>query len=48
MFFDKKVEQFMESEHSGIFWVELVTKDVVPGYSGTHFMHMPDKVRVDG
>ena len=30
----------MESEHSGIFRVELVTKNVVLGSSGTHFMHM--------
>ena len=31
---------FMESEHSGIFRVELVTKNVVLGSSGTHFMQM--------
>ena len=35
-----KMEEFMESEHSGFFRVELVTKNVVPGSSGTHFMHM--------
>ena len=30
----------MESEHSRIFRVELVTKNAVLGSSGTHFMHM--------
>ena len=30
----------MESEHSGIFRVEMVTKNVVLGSSGTHFKHM--------
>ena len=30
----------MESEHSNIFRVELVTKNIVLGSSGTHFMHM--------
>ena len=34
------MEEFMESEHSGIFRVELVTKNVVLGSWGTHFMHM--------
>ena len=32
--------EFMESEHSSIFRVELVTKKIVLGSSGTHFMHM--------
>ena len=40
MFSGMKMEEFMESEHSGIFRVELVTKNVVPGSSGTHFMRM--------
>ena len=30
----------MESEYCGIFRVELVTKNVVLGSSGTHLMHM--------
>ena len=30
----------MEIEHSGIFRVELVTKNVVLGSSGNHFVHM--------
>ena len=34
----------MESEHSDIFWVELITKNVVLGSSGTHFMHMRAKL----
>ena len=34
------MEEVMESEHSDIFGVELVTKNVVPGSSGAHFMHM--------
>ena len=40
MFSGIKLEELMESEHSGIFRVELVTKNVVFGSSGTHFMHM--------
>ena len=32
--------EFTESEHSSIFRVELVTKNIVLGSSGTHFMHM--------
>ena len=40
MFSGMKTEEFMESEHSGIFRVELVTKNVALGSSGTHFMHM--------
>ena len=40
MFSGIKMEEFMESEHSGIFRVELVTKNVVLGSSGTHFTHM--------
>ena len=35
-----KMEEFIKFEHSGIFRVELVTKNVVLGSSGTHFMHM--------
>ena len=40
MFSGIKMEEFMESEHSGIFRVELLTKNVVLGLCGTHFMHM--------
>ena len=30
----------MESEHSSIFLVELITQNVVLGSSGCYFMHM--------
>ena len=40
MFSGMKMKEFIESEHSGIFQAELATKYVVPGRSGTHFMHM--------
>ena len=40
MFSGIKMEKFVESEHSGILRVELVTKNVVLGSSGTYFMHM--------
>ena len=43
MFSGIKLEEFMECEHSRIFRVELVTKNVVLGSSGTHFMHMSVK-----
>ena len=38
----------MESEHSDIFRVELVTKNLVLGFSGTHFMHMRVKRYIFG
>ena len=37
----------MEYEHSGIFRVELVTKNVVLGSSGTHFMHMRVNIKTE-
>ena len=40
MFSGMKMEEFKESEHTGIFRVELVSKNVVPGSSRTHLMHM--------
>ena len=40
MFSSIKMEEYMESELSGIFWVKLVAKNIVLGSSGTHFMHM--------
>ena len=40
MFSGITMEEFVESEHSGIFRVELVTKSVVLASSGTRFMHM--------
>ena len=40
MFSSIKMEEYMESELSGIFWVKLVRKNIVLGSLGTHFMHM--------
>ena len=40
MFSGMKMEKFIESEHSGIFPIELVTKNVVPQSLGIHFMHI--------
>ena len=40
MFSGIKMEELIESEHSGIFRVKLVTKNVVLDSSGTHFMYM--------
>ena len=34
------MEEYMESELSGIFRVKLVTKKIVRGSPGTQFMHM--------
>ena len=34
------MEEYMESELSGIFQVKLVTKNIVCGSPGTQFMHM--------
>ena len=44
MFSSTKMEEYMESEFSGIFWVKLIAKDIVLGSSGTHFMHRRVKV----
>ena len=46
MFSGIKMEEFMEFEHSGIFRVELVTKNVVLGFLWTHFMHMRVRDRI--
>ena len=34
------MEEYMESELSGIFRVKLVTKNIVRGSPGNQFMHM--------
>ena len=39
------MEEYMESELSGIFRVKLVTKNIVRGSPGTQFMHMRVKSR---
>ena len=36
----RSLEEYMESELSGIFRVKLVTKNIVRGSPGTQFMHM--------
>ena len=43
MFSSMKMEEYMESELSGIFRVKLVTKHIVFWSPGTHFMHMSVK-----
>ena len=40
MFSSITMEEYMESELSGIFRVKLVTKNTVRGSPGTQFMHM--------
>ena len=40
MFSSIKMEEYMESELSGIFRVKLVTKNIERGSPGTQFMHM--------
>ena len=40
MFCSIKLEEYVESELSGIFWIKVVTKKIVLGSLGTHFMHM--------
>ena len=39
------MEEYMESELSGIFRVKLVTKNIVRGSPWTQFMHM--RVKID-
>ena len=38
-----KMEEYMEPELSGIFWVKMVVKNIVLGSPGTHSMHMKVK-----
>ena len=45
MFSSIKMEEYVESELSGIFRVKLVTKNIVRGSPGTQFMHMRVKVK---
>ena len=44
MFSSIKMEEYMESEPSGIFCVKVVTKNIVLGFLGSHFMHMRVKL----
>ena len=41
------MEEYMESELSGIFRVKLVTKNIERGSPGTQFMHMRVKIGRD-
>ena len=41
------MEEYMESELSGIFRVKLVTKNIVRGSPGTQFMHMRVKYAIE-
>ena len=47
MFSSIEMEEYLESELSGIFRVKLVAKNIVLGSSGTHFTHMKVKMYVD-
>ena len=40
MFSNIKINEYMEFELSGVFWVNVVTKNIVLGSLGTHFMHL--------
>ena len=42
------MEEYMESELSGIFRVKLVTKNIERGSPGTQFMHMRVKREIWG
>ena len=44
MFSSIKMEEYMESELSGILPVKLVTKNIVRGSPGTQFMHIRVKL----
>ena len=41
-----KMEQYIEPELSGIFWVKMIVKNIVLGSPGTHFMHMRVKKHI--
>ena len=40
MFSSIKMEECMESELSAIFRIKLVTKNIMRGSPGTHFVHV--------
>ena len=46
MFSSTKIEEYMESEVFGIFRVNLVAKNIVPGRPGTHFIHKGVKLKI--
>ena len=45
VFSSMKIEEYMESEVSGIFWVKMVAKNIVLVSLKTHFSYMRVKVR---
>ena len=45
VFSSMKIEEYMESEVSGIFWVKIFAKNVVLWFLGIHFSYMRVKVR---
>ena len=47
MFSSIKMEEYMESELFGFFWVKMVAKNIVLGSPGTHFMHMRVIVQIN-
>ena len=46
MFSSIKMEEYMESGLSGIFRVKTVTKNIVRGSPGTHFLHTKVKLAI--
>ena len=40
MFSSIKMEKYVKSERSGIFWAKLVAKNILLGPPGTHLTHM--------
>ena len=45
MFSIIKMKEYMESERSEIFWAKMVARNILLGFSGTHFMHMRVKIQ---
>ena len=41
-----KMEEYVEPELSGIFWIKMTCKNIMLGSLGTHFMHMRVKTLV--
>ena len=40
MFSNIKMEEYMEPELSGIFWVKMVAKNILLGSPGIHFVNI--------
>ena len=39
------MKEYMESEHSAIFQLKLVSKNIVLRFSGIHFVHIRAKIK---